>query len=123
MLRTLVLLAVVASFSLTVFNATSSAADAEKKASIKQVMKEAMKGPLGKKVASGDATPEEQAKLVSLLKDMAAAKPPKGDQASWDAKAKALVEAAEGVQAGTAGSGAALTAALNCGACHKAHKG
>ena len=86
------------------------------KADIKTVMAKAMKGGLCGKVASGKASDEEKAQLVSLFTDLAAAKCPKGDEKSWAEKTKALLDAAK------AGDGAALKKAANCAGCHKAHK-
>jgi hypothetical protein len=95
----------------------------EKKASIKEVMKVAMKGGLTAKVAKGEATEEERKKLAGLFAALHDAKPPKGEAGSWDEKTTALVKAAEEVLAGKEGAGDKLKAAANCAACHKAHKG
>jgi len=96
---------------------------AQEKASIKEVMKVAMKGGLCKKVASGEASEEEKKKLAGLFAALHENKPPQGEQASWDEKTKALVDAANAVLAGKAEGGAALQKAANCMACHSAHKG
>ncbi|HEY2415464.1 MAG TPA: hypothetical protein VGI40_24695 [Pirellulaceae bacterium] len=100
--------------------------DAQETAAIKEVMKVAMKGGLAKKVASGEATDEEKKKLAGLFSALHDNKPPKGEQSSWDAKTKALVDAANEVLAGKASGNEKLkelTAAGNCMACHSAHKG
>lgn len=89
---------------------------------IEMVMKVAMKGGLCKKVADGEASDEEKAKLVELFTAMGKTKPPKGEAESWEAKTKALVVAAKAVAAGEDGAAAKLKAAANCGACHKEHK-
>jgi len=125
MFRTLVLLSAVTAVALAFSVPTESSAEEkkEKKASIKMVMKVAMKGGLAKKVASGNASAEEKKQLVALVTDLAAAKPPKGEADSWKAKTGALVEAATHAAEGKDGAGAALMKAMNCGACHKAHKG
>ena len=86
------------------------------KASIKDVMKKAMKGGLCGKVASGKANDEEKKLLISLFTDLAAAKPPKGEEDSWKEKTKALLDAAK------ADDSAALKKAANCKECHSAHK-
>jgi surface antigen len=96
---------------------------AQEKASIKEVMQVAMKGGLCKKVASGEASEEEKKKLAGLFSALHDNKPPKGEQASWDEKTKALVDAANAVLAGKAEGGAALQKAANCMGCHSAHKG
>jgi hypothetical protein len=97
--------------------------DAQEKASIKEVMKVAMKGGLCKKVASGEANEEEKKKLAGLFAALHENKPPKGEQASWDEKTKALVDAANAVLAGKPEGGAALQKAANCMGCHSEHKG
>jgi hypothetical protein len=99
---------------------SNGAADKDKKEpkyKIADVMKIAMKGGLCGKVAKGDASDEEKAKLVELFTALSQNTPPKGDADSWKEKTGALLKAAK------AGDGAALKKAANCGACHKAHKG
>jgi len=96
---------------------------AQEKASIKEVMKVAMKGGLCKKVADGQANDEEKKKLAGLFAALHENKPPKGEQASWDEKTKALVDAANDVLAGKPGAADKLKTAANCMACHSAHKG
>ena len=99
--------------------------DDEKKAkhSIKEVMKNAHKDGLLKKVLSEDASAEE--KLVLLDHDLSLLdnKPPKGDEDAWHQKTGAVVLAAAKVAVGRDGALKELKTATNCGACHKAHKG
>jgi hypothetical protein len=121
-MRKLLVVSVVMVFGWTVFTLTSGAQD-EKKATIKEVMQVCMKGGLCKKVASGEASAEEKKKLAGLFAALHENKPPKGEQASWDEKTKALVDAANDVLAGKEGAGASLQKAANCMACHSAHKG
>jgi hypothetical protein len=104
--------------------ATSGVLEAAEKSTIKMVMKKAMKGKtaLTAKVASGDATADEKTELVALFTKLAAAKPKKGDAASWTAKTTALLAAAKGVAAGDADAVASLAKAKNCKACHSVHK-
>ncbi len=109
------IIAGVAVFAL-VLGMDSSVDAGKEKASIKVVMQKAMKGGLCSKVASGKASDEEKAKLVALFTDLAAAKCPKGDEASWTAKTKALLDAAK------SGDGKALKKAADCKGCHSAHK-
>jgi len=101
---------------------TTGAQD-DKKIAIKEVMQVAMKGKLCEKVAKGEATPEEKKKLAGLFAALHENKPPRGEQASWDEKTKALVDAANDVLAGKEGAGEKLKGAANCTACHTAHKG
>lgn len=88
----------------------------------KEVMKEAMKDGLCKKVASGKATKEEAEKLVELFTALGQNKPPKGEADSWKEKTGALVAAAKGVASGDKTAAAKLGKAANCKACHDAHK-
>jgi len=104
----------------------------KKPKSISEVMKVGFKGgkALMRKVTSTKkpATKEEAAELLSLLTDMSKAKPPKGEQESWDKLNKALVESAkevsEGIAAGKDVEDAkkALKKAGNCAKCHKEHR-
>lgn len=90
----------------------------KEKVTIKQVMKKAhSKGGLRDKVIAGDASAEEKKELVSLYEALGRNTPPKGDEAAWKDKTKALVEAAK------ANDVAALKKASNCAACHSEHKG
>ncbi|MCC9601181.1 hypothetical protein LOC67_11550 [Stieleria sp. JC731] len=100
-----------------------AAEDSEKpKYTIKQVMKEAFKGPLVKKVASGDASEEEVAKLHEMMVAMAKSKPEKGDEESWKKLTESLVKAAEAAKEGKEDAAAMLKKASNCKACHSKHK-
>ena len=63
-----------------------------------------MKGGLTKKVAEGKATDEEKKQLAGLFAALDDNKPPKGEQASWDEKTDALVDAANDVLAGKEGA-------------------
>jgi hypothetical protein len=89
---------------------------------IKTVMKEAMAGGLAKKAAEGKATAEEVKKLADLFTALHDAKPPKGEAASWAMKTEALVKAIKGVAEGNKEAQMALGKAMNCAACHGAHK-
>lgn len=102
------------------------AADA-KEDPIKQVMKLHHKAPKGtdptcKKASDGQASADELKKLVEGYKAIAAAKPPKGDDASWKEKTSKLLAAAESLQKGDADGVAKYKAAVNCKACHSVHK-
>lgn len=94
---------------------------------IKDAMKAYHKAPKGvdpvcKKAADGKATPEELAKLIAGYKAMCAAKAPRGDEASWKQKCSTLLAAAEGLKKGTPEAAAKYKEAVNCKACHSAHK-
>jgi len=121
-MRKLLVASVVVISGWTVFAMTSGAQD-DKKVAIKEVMKVAMKGGLCKKVADGQASDQEKKQLAGLFAALHENKPPRGEQASWDEKTKALVDAANDVLAGKEGAGEKLRGAANCMACHTAHKG
>jgi hypothetical protein len=107
----------VAIFGLVLFmDADSQGGDKKKPVSIKTVMKKAMKGGLCGKVASGKASDDEKKQLVALFTDLAANKPPKGDEADWKTRTKALLDAAK------ADDGKALKKAADCKGCHSTHK-
>ncbi len=102
------------------------AADEKKEPSvIGKAMKEHFKGDTSniKKAAKGELTKEQVTTLLAAAKTVAAAKPAKGDEASWKAKNGALVTALEKLEKGEAGAGDAVKAAANCKACHDVHKG
>ena len=103
---------------------SAPAADAHPKYTIKDVMKALHKGDenIGKKVSRGQGTAEDFAKMVDYYSALPANKPPRGEQASWDAKTAALVKAAKSLKAGDSGALEAYKAATNCKACHTAHK-
>ena len=103
-----------------------NAADADE-AAIEKVMKTYHKAPKGedplcKKAVEGKATPEEIKKLVAAYKVLAAAKPTRGETASWKEKTSKLLTAAEGLEKGGTEAAAKYKAALNCKACHDVHK-
>ena len=94
---------------------------------IKQVMKIYHKAPKGvdpvcKKASDGKASAAEIKNLVAAYKTLAAAKPPKGDEASWKEKTSALLSAAEAMQKGAPDGVARYKEAVNCKACHSVHK-
>jgi hypothetical protein len=94
---------------------------------IKQVMKIYHKAPKGvdpicKKASDGKASPTELKNLVAAYRSMAKAKPPKGDDASWNEKCARLLSAAEALVTGAPGGAAKYKEAVNCKACHSVHK-
>lgn len=96
---------------------------AEPKYKIKDVMKEAMKGGLCKKVADGEGSDEDKKLLVEMFEALGENTPPEGDADSWKQKTSALLKAAKAALAGEEGAGGALRKAANCKACHDVHKG
>lgn len=112
--------------SLATFAGRTLAADGHNDA-IKQFMKTYHKAPKGvdpvcKKAIEGKATPAELHHLVAGYKAMAAAKAPRGDEASWKEKTAAVLAAAQGLEKGAPDAVAQYKAAVNCKACHSAHK-
>ncbi len=100
-----------------------SAEDGDKpKYTVKIVMKEALKGPLLKKVVAGDATDEEKVQLNEMFLAMAKEEPKKGDAESWKKLTKALVVASKAAVDGDAKAPEMLKVASNCKACHSVHK-
>lgn len=112
------ILAVAVLACVTVFQAAD-----EPKYKIKDVMQKCMKGGLCKKVADGKASDDEKKTLVEYFTELGKNKPPKGEEASWKEKTKALVDAASECAKGTEGAGKKLGAAASCMGCHSAHKG
>jgi hypothetical protein len=104
--------------SLGIFGA---AAD-EPKYTIKEVMKEAHKEGLLKKVGSGKASKEEKEKLLALYIALHQNKPAKGDAKDFAKQSQTIVDAAKAVVEGKAGSEGALVKAVNCKNCHSQFK-
>lgn len=102
----------------------ATAADDEKpvaKHSTKEVMKDAHKSGLIKKVVGKTASDEERDQLVELYIAMAQNDAPKGSQKDWKILTSRLVVAAADA-AEDPENVDALKKVTNCGACHKAHK-
>ncbi|NOS72303.1 MAG: hypothetical protein HOP33_20560 [Verrucomicrobia bacterium] len=102
-------------------------AEDKKENAIEKVMKTCHKAPKGedpicKKAGDGKATTEEIKKLVAGYKVLTTAKPPKGDAASWKEKTGKLLAAAESLEKGEADATKKYKEAVNCKACHSAHK-
>jgi hypothetical protein len=95
--------------------ATVWAADEKPKYTIKEVMK-MHKDKLNEKFIKGEATKEEKEKLKEGYESLVKSKPPKGDEKDWKAKSEALVKAVKDDDV------EAYKKAVNCGACHTAHK-
>jgi hypothetical protein len=92
---------------------------------IETIMDKAHKGKpsLYKQVVTGKADKEQKEELLSLYTDLGKNKPPKGTEADWKKRTDAIVTAAKAVVADKPDSLKALAAAVNCKACHEAHKG
>jgi len=118
---TMLLGAVLFTFAAIVWSTPSGAAD--EAITIGQVMKDAMKGGLCKKVVEGQADKAQKEQLLAMFKGLAAAEPPAGDEASWKSKTGALVTAAQAAVDGKGDASDLLKKAANCKACHDVHKG
>ena len=94
----------------------------EPKHTVKEVMKQAHKDGLLKKVIGGDATDGEKQNLLDLYISLLDYEPEKGDADSWNSLAENVVISAAKVVVGRDGAADALKKATNCGVCHKAHK-
>ncbi|MEX0867453.1 MAG: hypothetical protein WD030_08840 [Pirellulales bacterium] len=116
LLMGMIVAAVVASAGISV------ALAADEEITVKDVMENAHKSGLLKKVANGQASDDEKAQLLALYKALAANEPPQGDADSWTAKTTVLVTAAQAAVDGQADAGAMLQGAANCKACHEVHK-
>jgi hypothetical protein len=92
-----------------------TAANADPKFTIKEVMKEAHKSGLLKKVAAGTADKEDREKLVELYKALSENKPPKGDAEEWKKSTAVLHKAAEEALKDPA---AGKKLKVNCAECH-----
>ncbi len=119
-------LTVLAAIALAAYATTSlvQAADKKPKYTISEIMKAINKGDdnVCKRVAQGKASKEDFAKLVEYYEDLPLNKAPKGEQKSWEEKTAALVKAAKAVKAGEPDAVAKFKEAVNCKACHSAHK-
>lgn len=99
-----------------------AAEEGTKKYPTKVIMKKAMKGPLLKKVASGQASAEETEELYVMMVALSENEPKRGEMDSWKEKTTALVAASKAAVDGNADAGAMLKKAADCKACHTPHK-
>ncbi len=105
-----------------VFGVSRADDDAKPEYTIKEVMKDAHKDGLLKKVAGGKGNKADAEQLLKLYESLPKNEPPKGSPEDWKEKTTALVDAAQAVVDGKSGAAAQLKKASNCAACHKAHK-
>lgn len=117
-------LALLATAGLIATSAGTAKADNEV---IEKIMKEGFKAPKGtpklvEKVIDGKASDEEIKKLLELVKQLPAEKPPRGEESDWKEKTEALLKAAELCESKDPEGPAKLKEASNCKACHRDHK-
>lgn len=94
-------------------------ADEDKpKYTIKEVMKEAHKSGLYKKVAENKADQEEKEKLVDLYTSLPKNEPPKGDKQEWKKQTEAMLKAAKGALKDDKAEAKKLLKLVNCQKCH-----
>lgn len=89
-----------------------------------EVMKALHKGKdsVGKHVMDGNGTKEEIKKLLEYYPSMLLNDPEKGDKAEWKKRVTALIAATKALDKGTPGALDQYKEAVNCKACHSAHK-
>ena len=89
-----------------------------------EVMKTLHKGKdsIGKHVQDGNGTKEEIHKLLEYYPSLLLNVPEKGDKAEWKKKVTALLAATKALDKGTPGALEQFKEAVNCKACHQAHK-
>jgi hypothetical protein len=95
-------------------------ADEKPKYTIKEVMEQAHKSGLLKKVSAGTADKADREKLAELYKALMESKPPKGDAEEWKKTTTVLHKIAEdAIKDPDAGK----KLKVNCGQCHGKFKG
>jgi hypothetical protein len=96
-------------------NVTAANADEKVKYTISEVMQEAHKSGLWKKVAAGTADKADREKLAELYKALMQNKPPKGDAEEWKKTTTVMHKIAEdAIKDPMAGK----MLKVNCGGCH-----
>jgi cytochrome c553 len=116
MKRNMIVSGLVITLAATWMVAVSVAEDKDKpKYTTKEVMK-LHKEKLHEKFLEGKASKEDKDKLIEAYQALAKNKAPKGDEKEWIAKSDALVKAVKDDDK------EAFKKAVNCGACHGAHK-
>jgi hypothetical protein len=101
---------------------TVPAGETPAKFSIKDVMENAHKAGLLKKVLDGQASQEEKLTLLDHYVSLTESQPALGSPEGWREKSNAVVVAAAKVAVGRDDGTELLKAATNCAACHKEHK-
>jgi hypothetical protein len=99
-----------------------SADKKQPKYAIKDVMKQAHKGGLLKKITSGEGDKADKQKLLVMYIALSQNKPPKGDLDDWKERTGKMVTAAKAVVDGKEGAEKKLASTVNCMACHDLHR-
>jgi hypothetical protein len=114
--------AAIAGLSLTLLMEKNYAQE-KAKFTIAEVMDQAHKGGLMKKVSSGKGSADEKKQLLDLYTALSQNEPPKGNAKDWKDRTSKLVAAAKKAADGDEKAAKSLPGLANCGACHKLHKG
>ena len=104
-----------------VAGAAAGGGGAKQKHDIKEVMEQAHKKGLLKKIVAGSASAAEKQKLLELYVDLYDNKAPMGDAASWTKKTGDLVAAAAWAELGHEDAASRLKEAADCKGCHSVH--
>jgi len=114
----------VAALSLVLVMTDNHAGEKDKaKFTIAEVMAEAHKSGLMKKVAEGKAEAEEKTKLVELYTALSLNTPPKGEEKTWKQVTGDLVKAAKSAAKGDEKAAKSLLKLAACTGCHQKFKG
>ena len=112
----------VATSTLSGIGLNSKADDEKELKPISEIMENAMKGGLVKKVASGQADEKEKLELLDMMIDLVQNDPPKGDAMQWKMMAGTAMMDAAKVVVGRENAGEELAKSTNCKACHDLFK-
>jgi hypothetical protein len=94
--------------------------EGSKELAVVDVMQQAHKDGLLKKVTAGEASEAEKKQLLKLYVALWDTEPPMGELPSWKEKTGELVVGAAKVVLGEDGAESNLK--VNCAACHKSHR-
>ena len=90
--------------------------------SIKEVMEQAMKGGLMRKVMGGNASIEEKMQVLDLFISLSESEAPKGDEEEWNEWTQKILTTYAKVLVDREDAGAALRTVTNCKSCHDKYK-
>ena len=119
-----ILLALLPVAAALTFSGCSSFSSTKPSMSIEDIMKEGFKGKgsMAARIGDNTASQADKMRMVYLTQQLALNKAPKGDAADWELKTAKLNRAAIGIQDKLPDSLEAWRAAVDCKACHSAHK-
>jgi hypothetical protein len=113
-----------AAFALIAATFPTGQAAEEPKYTIQEVMQALHKGEVnvGKTILKGEGTAEDFKKLVPYYTSLPLQDPPKGDAKEWKERTTKLLQAAKALHEAKEGALDQYKTAVNCKACHSAHK-